>query len=299
MAGDNDRFLAAFLDHLAVERGLSPNTVAAYRRDLSQADARIRKQQGHGLGEANATELVDVLRSLREAGASSSTVARKLSALRMFFRFLVAEGLRPDEPTRLLESPRPWRALPRYLTEAEIEALLAAPDPAAPRGLRDRAMLEVLYATGLRVSELVGLRHEDLNLDAAFVQVRGKGDRERLVPLGDAATEAVRRFRNEGRAALLGGRGSDVLFPTSRGRPLSRQAFWKNLRRLAVVAGIATPFSPHTLRHSFATHLLEHGADLRTVQSLLGHANITTTQIYTHVSRERLRRIYRATHPRA
>jgi integrase/recombinase XerD len=299
MAGDKDRFLAAFLDHLAVERGLSPNTVAAYRRDLSQADAWIGKQHGHRLGEADATELVGLLRDLRDAGLSSSSVARKLSALRMFFRFLVGEGLRPDEPTRLLESPRPWRTLPRYLNEAEVEALLSAPDPAAPRGLRDRAMLEVLYATGLRVSELVRLRHEDINLEAAFVQVRGKGDRERLVPLGDAATEAVRRFRGEGRQTLLGGTDSDVLFPTARGRPLTRQAFWKNLRRLALVAGIATPFSPHTLRHSFATHLLEHGADLRTVQSLLGHANITTTQIYTHVSRERLRRIYRATHPRA
>jgi integrase/recombinase XerD len=299
MAGDSERFLAAFLDHLAVERGLSANTVSAYRRDLAQADGWIRERHGHPLAEADSTELVGILRHLRDAGMSSSTVTRKLSALRMFFRFQSAEGHRPDEPTRLLESPRPWRALPRYLTEAEVEALLAAPDTSTPRGLRDRAMLEVLYATGLRVSELVRLGREDVNLEAAFIQVRGKGDRERLVPLGEAAARAVRLFRDGGREGLLRGRESSVLFPTARGRPLTRQGFWKNLRRLALVAGIATPFSPHTLRHSFATHLLEHGADLRTVQSLLGHANITTTQIYTHVSRERLRRIYRATHPRA
>jgi integrase/recombinase XerD len=299
MAGDSHAAVAAFLDHLVAERGLSPNTVAAYRRDLAKADRWLVRHAGVPLAGADAGELVDLLRALREAGMASTTVARMLSTLRMYFRFLVGEELRLDDPTRLLESPRPWRSLPRYLEASEVEALLGAPETDLPRGQRDRALLEVLYATGLRVSELVGLRREDVNLEAGFVQVRGKGGKERLVPLGDQARAAVRQFLEKGRGALLKGRDSTVLFPTAQGRPLSRQAFWKNLRRLALRAGIATRLSPHTLRHSFATHLLEHGADLRTVQALLGHENITTTQIYTHVSRERLRRIYQATHPRA
>lgn len=242
---------------------------------------------------------MDHLRSLREGGRSPATVCRAVTALRMFFRFLVAEGVRSDDPTRRLDTPLRWRALPHYLDEAQVEALLRAPDAATPRGLRDTALLEMIYATGLRVSELVGLRNEDVHLQAGFVLARGKGNRERLVPLGDAARRATERFLKVARHKLLKGRSSRFLFPTARGTPLTRQAFWKNLRRDALKAGLQAPISPHILRHSFATHLLEHGADLRSLQTLLGHAHISTTQIYTHVSRERLRRIYQTTHPRA
>jgi integrase/recombinase XerD len=291
--------LEAFRDHLTVERGLSPHTIAAYMRDLGQADAWLRRRQGGGgLEGAEVSDLVDWIRSRRAAGLASATMARKLSALRMFFRFLVAEGRRSEDPSRTLETPRPWRSLPRCLPEDEVDALLAAPDPGHPRGLRDRALLEVLYATGLRVSELLGLRLEDVNVAGGFLLVRGKGDKERLVPLGERAADALGAYLEQGRPALLKGR-SPLVFPGLRGRPLTRQGFWKNLRRLARSAGITRALSPHTLRHSFATHLLEHGADLRTVQALLGHADISTTQIYTHVSRERLRRVYERTHPRA
>jgi integrase/recombinase XerD len=291
--------VAAFLEHLAVERGLSPHTLAAYRRDLAKTSAWLASS-GHGsLAAAAAGDLVGFLRACRASGQASATVARAMSSLRMFFRFLVREGIRPDDPTRLLETPRPWKSLPHYLPEPEVEALLAAPDPGTPRGQRDRALLEVLYACGLRVSELLALRLDDAQLDAGYVLVRGKGRKERLVPLGESASAAVRVFLAQGRGQLLRERVSPILFPTARGRALTRQAYWKNLRRLALQAGLTTPLSPHVLRHSFATHLLEHGADLRTVQALLGHADISTTQIYTHVSRERLRRIYQRTHPRA
>ncbi len=292
--------IAGFLEHLAVEKGLSRNTLAAYRRDLSQAAAWLKREEQVTLSRATTLHLVAFLRSRRAAGLAAATVSRQISALRMFFRFLVAEGARSDEPTRHMETPRPWRSLPRCLSEKEVEVLLAAVDVATPRGLRDAALLELLYATGLRVSELLGLRLQDVNLEGGFILVRGKGEKERLVPLGDRAADAVRLFLARGRPQLVGDVASELLVPGRRpARPLTRQAYWKNLRLMAARAGITRSFSPHTLRHSFATHLLEHGADLRTVQSLLGHADISTTQIYTHVSRERLRRIYARTHPRA
>jgi integrase/recombinase XerD len=292
--------LATFLDHLVVERGLSPNTVAAYRRDLSGACDWLAITRDVTLGESTTDDLVAFLRARRAGGLAASTVARQISALRMFFRFQMAEGLRQDDPTRHMESPRPWRNLPRCLSEDDVEALLGVPDPHEARGLRDIALLEILYATGMRVSELLNLRIQDVNPQAGFVLVRGKGDKERMVPLGEKAADAVNIYKRDGRPHLGQVTATDLLFPGRRpGRPLTRQAFWKNLRRLALAAGIEGQLSPHTLRHSFATHLLEHGADLRAVQALLGHADITTTQIYTHVSRERLRRIYARTHPRA
>jgi integrase/recombinase XerD len=292
--------IAGFLEHLAVERGLSRHTLAAYRRDLSQAATWLKREEHVTLAQAATANLVAFLRARRAAGMAAATVSRQISALRMFFRFLVAEGARTDEPTRHMETPRPWRSLPRCLSEREVDALLAAADCSTPRGLRDAALLELLYATGLRVSELLGLRLQDMNLEGGFLLVRGKGEKERLVPLGERAADAVRLFLAQGRPQLLGDVASELLAPGRRPpRPMTRQAYWKNLRIMAARAGIAHPFSPHTLRHSFATHLLEHGADLRTVQSLLGHADISTTQIYTHVSRERLRRIYARTHPRA
>ena len=295
-----DSTLTPFLEHLSSERGLSANTVAAYRRDLAQAAAWLSQQRETALPAVRSRDLVDYVRFLREAGRASSTVSRAISALRTYFRFIAGEGVRPDNPTRSLETPARWRRLPRYLRMEEVEVLLAAPDPTTPLGQRDRALLEVLYATGVRVSELVGLCLSDVHLDAGFVLVRGKGDRERLVPLGGQAVDATRGFLRAGRGKILKGRRCDVVFPTSRARPLTRQAFWKNLRRYFRMAGIREDlYSPHTLRHSFATHLLENGADLRSVQTLLGHADISTTQIYTHVTRERLRRIYEAKHPRA
>jgi integrase/recombinase XerD len=295
-----DPGLTSFLDHLVVERGLSAHTVAAYRRDLDGALEWLAGTRQVSLAEATAADLVAFLRARRSAGLASSTVSRQISALRMFFRFQMAEGIRRDDPTRHMETPRPWRNLPRCLSEADVEALLSIPDLTQPRGLRDNALLEMIYATGMRVSELLNLHIQDVNPAAGFVLVRGKGDKERMVPLGERAADAVTSYQKNGRPFLQQTDSCDLLFPGRRPRqPLTRQAFWKTLRRLALAAGIEGQLSPHTLRHSFATHLLEHGADLRAVQALLGHADITTTQIYTHVSRERLRRIYARTHPRA
>ncbi|MFQ5719409.1 MAG: site-specific tyrosine recombinase XerD [Acidobacteriota bacterium] len=292
--------IASFLDHLATERGLSAHTVAAYRRDLTAATAWLDTHTSGSLVEASTADLTAYVGAVRESGRAPASISRLLSALRVYYRFLAGEGIRADNPARRLDGPGRWRHLPRYLTAKEVDALLAAPDPGTPRGQRDQALLEVLYATGLRVSELVGLRCEEVHLTAGFVRVRGKGNRERLVPLGESAVHAVRQFLQDGRPRLLHGRASTALFPTARGGAMTRQAFWKNLRRDFRRAGLREDlYSPHTLRHSFATHLLEHGADLRTVQSLLGHADISTTQIYTHVSRERLRRVYEAGHPRA
>jgi len=292
--------IAGFLEHLAVEKGLSRHTLAAYRRDLTQASAWLKQAEKVTLSQATTLNLVAFLRSRRAAGLAAATVSRQISALRMFFRFLVAEGTRQDEPTRNMETPRPWRTLPRCLSEKEVEDLLAAVELTTPRGLRDAALLELLYATGLRVSELLGLRLQDLNLAGGFILVRGKGDKERLVPLGERAADAVRLFLDRGRPVLVGGVATKLLVPGRRpARPMTRQAYWKNLRLLAARAGITRSFSPHTLRHSFATHLLEHGADLRTVQTLLGHADISTTQIYTHLDFQHLAKVYDKAHPRA
>lgn len=292
--------VTTFLQEMTTQRGRSPHTVASYGWDLSRIAVRLKSGRIR-LATANTRDLVADLRTLREAGKAPSTVARALSALRSFFRFQVDEGLRTDDPTRLLESPRPWRRLPRFLEQQEVEALLGVPDPGTDLGQRDRAMLEVLYATGLRVSELVNLRKEDVNLNAGFILVRGKGDKERMIPMGDAARDCIREFLDSGRPSLLGKRSSPHLFPTIRGGAMTRQAFWKLLKeRWGPAAGLDPGhLSPHVLRHSFATHLLRHGADLRTIQTLLGHADLSTTQIYTHVNRERLKKIYRATHPRA
>jgi integrase/recombinase XerD len=230
--------------------------------------------------------------------AKPRTTSRLVSSLKRFFQFAVREGLRADDPARDLESPRLPRSLPRSLSEAEVEALLAAPDAATALGLRDRAMLETLYASGLRVSELVDLKIVQVSLDMGVVRVLGKGAKERLTPLGEEAIEWIVRYPREARPELLGGRNSDALFVTARGAPMTRQAFWALVKRHGAKAGIRSSLSPHTLRHAFATHLVNHGADLRVVQLLLGHADISTTQIYTHVARERLKALHRKHHPR-
>ena len=287
--------LAAFLDHLTVERGLSPRTVEAYRSDLIRFFARCRKP----VGTVRREDVREFLARHRAEGRAAATAARRLVALRTFYRFLLLDRLVEVDPTENVEPPRALRRLPGYLTSAEVESLLGAPDVETPLGLRNRAILELLYATGIRVSELTGLTLDRYNAEGGYVLVMGKGSKERVVPLGEVAHDWVGRYKAEARSILLKSRESSALFVTARSGQLSRQMVWIMIARCAREAGITKHLSPHTLRHSFATHLLEHGADLRSVQLLLGHADISTTQIYTHVEQERLKRIYKQFHPRA
>lgn len=284
-----------FLDMLWMERGLSENTLSAYRSDLL-AYARWLNQKGVRLGEAQDADLRDYLGSFKQPAAR--TLARRLSSLRRFYIYLVREGLMQHDPSARVESPRIGRPLPKSLTEAEVEALLNAPDINTSLGLRDRAMLEVLYATGLRVSELTGLTLTQINLRQGLVRVIGKGNKERLVPLGEESLDWLQRYLKEGRPDIVKNKTPDALFPNRRGAAMTRQAFWYLIKRHAQAAGVSKALSPHVLRHAFATHLLNHGADLRVVQMLLGHSDISTTQIYTHVARERLKSLHAQHHPR-
>lgn len=284
----------AFIDSLWLEDGLAQNSLAAYRRDLNALAAALAPR---ALGAATEPDLQAFFAS-QHAATRPSTANRRLAALRRFYRWALREGqVRADPTLRLAPARRPPR-FPVTLNEAQVEALLAAPDVAAALGLRDRAMLELLYATGLRVSELVGLRLAQLALAEGLVRVLGKGAKERVVPLGEEARDWCDRYLRDARPALLAGRASDALFVTQQGRAMSRQMFWKLIKRYAARAAIHQPLSPHGLRHAFATHLLNHGADLRVVQMLLGHADISTTQIYTHVARERLKSLHARHHPR-
>jgi len=287
-----------FLEHLVVERGLAQNSLEAYRRDLTRY-AEYLKGRGKEVTRLDRAEVPRYLLALREAGLSPRSVARHLSAVRQFHRFLVREGRATADPTAHLESPRPWQRLPTVLTSEEVERLLAPSEATTPQALRDRAMLEVLYASGLRVSELVGMRLGDLDLTVGVVRVVGKGHKERLVPLGDAAVASLRSYLAKGRPRLEKRRPSPHLFLGRHGRGLTRQMFWQLLKRYVRAAGITKRVTPHTLRHSFATHLLERGADLRSVQLMLGHADIGSTQIYTHLSRGHLKAMYDKYHPRA
>jgi integrase/recombinase XerD len=286
-----------FLAHLAVERNLSPRTIESYRRDLMQFTTWLNEQT-MDLGNVERATVRNYLGRRRDQGLSARSAARALSALRSFFRFLVATQVQNVDPTANLRSPSLWQTVPHVLTTDEIEALLASPDTSTPLGLRDRAMLETLYATGLRVSELVGLTTERVRLDPGYVRVIGKGRKERVVPLGESAVSWIDDYLGRARPELNTRRVSE-LFLNHRGGALTRQGFWKILRGHAVRAEISSPLSPHIVRHSFATHLVENGADLRAVQMMLGHASLTTTEIYTHVARERLRRLYDEKHPRA
>ncbi len=292
------RSLELWLESLAVERGLSARTVAAYRGDLKRLGEWLERAGRSPLTGADARSIADHLRWLVRQEVSPRSIARALSAMRGFFGSLVEEGERTDDPTEHLDAPKRWKRLPKVLDESEVERLLAAPDDSTPIGSRDRAMLELLYATGLRVSELVGLRLPQLRLEGGFLIAFGKGSKERVVPVGEAAEAALRRYLASIRPRLATGR-HDVVFVNHRGRPMSRQGFWKILKAYGRAAGIGRELSPHVLRHSFATHLLEHGADLRVVQTLLGHADVSTTEIYVHVHRERLRGLYDRFHPRA
>ncbi|MGE0111377.1 site-specific tyrosine recombinase XerD [Aquabacterium sp.] len=283
---------------LWLEDGLSSNTLAAYRRDLQALSDWLRQQpDGHTLVTASELDLASYA-AARHAGSLPSSAGRRLSVFRRFYRWATREGLSLDDPTVRMDAPRQRMRLPGTLTEAQVEALLAAPDTDEPLGLRDRAMLELLYASGLRVSELVTLKSVHVGLSENVLRITGKGSKERLVPFGVEASDWLTRYLGQARAQILGGRVSDALFVTGRGDAMSRQMFWKLVKKYALHAGITQHLSPHTLRHAFATHLLNHGADLRVVQMLLGHADISTTQVYTHVARERLRQLHEKHHPR-
>ena len=288
-----------FTDHLWLTDGLSQATLASYRQDMERL-LRWLAREGLAVSTVGRPALERYLAAQYAERARPASVRRRLSTVRRFFRWLVETGQRADDPSAQIEPPARERRLPKTLTEAQVEALLAAPTGEEPRAERDRAMLETLYASGLRVSELVGLRLVQVSLDQGLVKIVGKGNKERLVPLGEAAVTALRGYLAGARRALLDGHPpSEFVFLTARGEPMTRQAFWQMIKRYAVLAGIdPAALSPHTLRHAFATHLLNHGADLRVVQLLLGHADITTTQIYTHVARARLKAIHAAHHPR-
>jgi len=290
-------WLPIFLDYLAVEKGLAKNSLSAYQTDLKHVVHRLNDQKR----ELDAVERIHIVRyfqALRSAGISARSVARALAAIRGLFRFLVAERHLKNDPTENLENPKLWTTLPKSMQTQEVEALLRAPDRSTAEGLRDAAMLELLYATGLRVSELIHVKIEDLVMDAGFLRTIGKGSKERIVPFGDSARDAVVVYMERGRGEF-NKHADPHLFLSNRGRPMTRQSFWMKITKYARLAGITGHISPHSLRHSFATHLLENGADLRSVQMMLGHSDISTTQIYTHVSRARLQKMYEQFHPRA
>ena len=286
-----------FLDDQWTERGLQKNTLSSYRTDLVGL-ARWLARRGSRLGEANTSDLRDYLQYRHLQGHKPSSDARLVSSMRRFYGWRSARGDRTENPTTNLVNPRRGRPLPKTLTESQVEKLLTQPDPSTALGLRDKAMLETLYATGLRVSELVGLDASQLNLTQGMVRVCGKGGKERLVPLGEEAVRWIRRYLSEARPDLARGQMSEAVFLSNRGAAMSRQAFWYMIRRHTRAAGIDVPVSPHTLRHAFATHLLNHGADLRVVQMLLGHSDLSTTQIYTHIAKHGLKQIHRTHHPR-
>ena len=295
--GAGDALLDSFIDHLWLEDGLSKNTLVSYRLDLAQFAEWLRETAGKPLVAAAQADIQQYL-AVRFPTSKPRSISRLIASLRRFFRYCMREGKVSADPTEQIDSPKLPRALPKSLNEEEVEALLKAPAIDEPLGLRDRAMLEILYAGGLRVSELVGLKVTEVSLSEGVIRVTGKGSKTRLVPMGELAVEWTARYLKESRPEILQKRLSDSLFVTQRGSAMTRQAFWYLIKRYALSAGIHKPLSPHTLRHAFATHLLNHGADLRVVQMLLGHADISTTQIYTHVARERLKQLHSLHHPR-
>jgi integrase/recombinase XerD len=297
MVEKQNPLIERFLDNLWAERGLVDNSLESYRHDLLRLQSRLAPR-GKQLQSAAREDILAVLAEEVQQGKSPRSVSRYLSAYRQFYSWLLREGMIDSDPVALVESPKTGRGLPRALTEEQVESLLAAPDSGTALGVRDRAMLELMYATGLRVSELVGLELSNLNMNQGVVRVMGKGQKERLVPLGDEAHECLKVYLSGSRNELLKGALCDHVFVTSRKTGMTRQAFWYMVRRYAASCGISFKLSPHMLRHSFATHLLNHGADLRVVQLLLGHSDLSTTQIYTHIAREGLKRMHEAHHPR-
>ena len=290
----------AYLTHLTVERRLAANSLESYARDLNGL-AEFAAGRGTSIDQLSRQDLEQAVRDMMSEGRSPRSVARAVACYRGFYRFLLIDGRLRTNPSEDLHPPRAWKVLPRYLSVEDVDRLMAQPDVSTPRGLRDRAVIELLYATGMRVSELVALRPPDVHLDASYLTCTGKGDKERIVPIGDEAAAWVKRYLQHSRTVLLGKRRSNRLFVNARGGGigLTRVGFWKILKRYAREAKLKSSISPHVLRHSFATHLLERGADLRAIQMMLGHADLSTTQIYTHVLEQRMRTIYDQFHPRA
>lgn len=288
-----------FLNYLSVERGLSNNTISAYRRDLNLYVGFLLKNQIDALGKASKNDIVNFMLFQKDQGLSVNSISRRLTAVRIFYRFLVRERLLKTDPSSLVDSPKTWKKIPDALSLNEIELLINQPNIRKMQGIRDRAVLEVLYATGMRVSEVVNLKLDNVKLDVGFVRCIGKGNKERIIPLGKKAVESINRYLSDSRMSFLNQKESDFLFLNRFGNKISRQSLWKLIKKYAKSAKIKNPIKPHILRHSFATHLLEHGADLRSVQEMLGHSNISTTQIYTHINKDRLKTIHKTFHPRA
>jgi len=294
-----ESLLSRFLDHLLLDKGLSKNTHAAYRNDLQRYLSFLQERGIQDIAQSRTSEIRELIRSLSEMGMASSSLARNITSIRMFHRFLLEEEILENDATTNVEVPKMGRKLPVVLEIHEVERLLEQPDFSQPKGVRDKALLEFMYATGVRVSELVGLTQSDLMEEEGFARVFGKGSKDRIVYVGEVAISTIGQYRREVRPSLAAkGRGGDVLFLSMRGRPLTRVAVWKMLKAYVLEAGIGKRVSPHTLRHSFATHLLEGGADLRSIQEMLGHADISTTQIYTHLDREYLKEVIATFHPR-
>jgi integrase/recombinase XerD len=291
-------FIDAFITYLSVERGLARNTLISYQKDLGFYVDFLKSRRIDALSKSSKNDIVDFMISQKEKGLSPNSIARRLAAIKMFYRFLVRERILKNDPTSLIDSPKLWKKIPETLSVNEVEALLNQPASRNSRGLRDRAILETLYATGMRVSETVNLTLDTINVDIGFVRCIGKGNKERVVPLGKKAIQSIQRYLEAARPHLLGKKQSEYVFLSRLGKRLSRQSVWKLILHYARLARIKKPIKPHLLRHSFATHLLEHGADLRSVQEMLGHANISTTQIYTHVNKDRLKSIHKMYHPR-
>jgi integrase/recombinase XerD len=288
----------SFLNYISVERGLSNNTVISYREDLNTYINFLEGRHIDALSKINKNDITNFMLSQKDRGLAANSVARRLAAIRMFHRFLARERIIKNDPTTLIDSPKLWKKIPDSLTLSEVEALIAAPGIRDKQGVRDKAILETLYATGMRVSEAVNLKSDNVNLDIGFLRCIGKGDKERVVPLGSKAITSIKRYLEVSRPHFLKGKQSEFLFLNRFGKKISRQSFWKIIKKYAREAKIKKPIRPHILRHSFATHLLERGADLRSVQEMLGHSNIATTQIYTHINRDRLKSVHKQFHPR-
>ena len=287
-----------FLNYLSVERGLATNTIISYRQDLKSYTGFLKSRQITSLSEATRQQVTNFMLCQKEAGLSVNSIARRLAAIKSFYRFLNRERILKEDPSSLVESPKLWKKIPDTLSLNEVDSLLSQPSIRDRQGIRDKAILETLYATGMRVSEAVNLRLDNVNLDIGFLRCVGKGNKERVIPLGKKAIISLKRYLGSSRPYFLKKKSSDYLFLNRSGNKLTRQSFWKLIKKYARQARLKKPIKPHTLRHSFATHLLERGADLRSVQEMLGHADISTTQLYTHINKERLKSIHKMFHPR-
>ncbi|WP_339062586.1 site-specific tyrosine recombinase XerD [Tepidibacillus marianensis] len=294
-----ERLVEQFIHYLMVEKGLAQNTLDSYRRDLISYFKFLKSYEGISIEETNRSHIIAYLLSLKNNGRATTTISRNLASIRAFYQYLLRDRIIAKDPSQNLESPKIDKRLPKVLSVEQVESLLNMPDSKTPSGMRDRAMLELLYATGIRVSELVSLNIDDLNLTMGFVKCFGKGSKERIVPLGSMAIRSIKIYLDHARMELTKRRVEESLFVNHHGTRLTRQGFWKIIKKYAKQAEIETQITPHTLRHSFATHLLENGADLRSVQEMLGHADISTTQIYTHITKSRLKEVYSKAHPRA